>query len=72
MPAREITTQRKDRNVKRSSHGKFADVADLVAHQKQVSKPGKVRVPDRFEVRGNWLSRDPQGSRALADYTRAR
>lgn len=64
---KEQVAARKDRRVKRSSHGKFLTVKDLVAHQAKVSRQPRPRPVERFEVEDNWLSRD---GRFQADVSR--
>jgi hypothetical protein len=44
--------------VRKSSHGEFQSVAELVEHQKLVSKPAKPARVEHFTVQSNWLSHD--------------
>lgn len=50
--------RRKDGNVRRSSHGKFTDVAILTVHQNKVSGKPVYRREPKFSIEGNWLTKD--------------
>lgn len=66
-----IVAKRKDRNVKRSSHGKFVTVAALVAHQAEHSRPVYPVRQRPFHVSNNWLTRDKFRDGFTRDYVGA-
>lgn len=50
--------QKRDKRVRKSSHGVFASVADLEQHRVEVSRVAKLAVREHFSVRDNWTTTD--------------